>query len=142
MDPKNVIWENAISPVLIDWEGAGLINPTEEVINVALGWAGETEVLFRKNIFLSVINGYCNNGGCLNTHEIPDALNAVMGGYLGWLEFNMCRSLGSSEYDFEAQQLGLVETEMTFKKLHFLTSKIDYLIELLLRHTGNLQKDF
>jgi thiamine kinase-like enzyme len=58
-----VIWRDSTSPVLIDWEGAGLINPTEEVINVAMEWAGMTEILFRKNIFSAVIESYRNNGG-------------------------------------------------------------------------------
>lgn len=30
MDPKNVLWCNDTSPVLIDWEGAGFVNPTEK----------------------------------------------------------------------------------------------------------------
>src|SRR6185312_8848590 len=74
MDPKNVIWCDAVSPVLIDWEGAGLINPTEEVINVAMEWAGMTEILFRENIFISVINGYCGSNARINESEIHDAL--------------------------------------------------------------------
>ena len=133
MDPKNVIWRDPISPVLIDWEGAGLINPTEEVINVALEWAGMTEILFRKNIFSAVIEGYCNSGGWLVESEIHDALYGLIGGVLNWLEFNMFRSLDSSKYNIDIQRLGVEETEMTFKKLHFLHENIDYFIELLRR---------
>lgn len=131
MDPKNVIWRDSISPVLIDWEGAGLINPTEEVINVALEWAGMTEIQFRKDIFSAVIEGYCSSGACLVKSEIHDALYGLIGGVLNWLEFNMFRSLDSSKYDIDIQKLGIEETETTFKKLHFLHENIDYFIELL-----------
>lgn len=130
MDPKNVIWRDAVSPVLIDWESAGLINPTEEIINVAMEWAGMTEILFRENIFISVINGYCGSSGRLNESEIHDAIYGLIGGCLNWLEFNMFRSMGSSKYNIETQKLGITETEMTLKKLSFLASNIDYLIEL------------
>ncbi|OGT37557.1 MAG: hypothetical protein A3F11_02765 [Gammaproteobacteria bacterium RIFCSPHIGHO2_12_FULL_37_14] len=75
---KNVIWHDANSPILIDWEGAGLINPTEEIINVAMEWAGMTEILFRKNIFLSVIGGYCNAKGCMVEGEIQDAFYGLL----------------------------------------------------------------
>jgi len=133
MDPKNVIWRDPISPVLIDWEGAGLINPTEEVINVALEWAGMTEILFRKNIFSAVIEGYCNSGGCLVESEIHNALYGLIGGVLNWLEFNMFRSLESSKYNVDTRRVGIEETEMTFKKLNFLHENIDHFIELLRR---------
>jgi thiamine kinase-like enzyme len=32
MDPKNVLWHDDTSPVLIDWEGAGLANPTADIL--------------------------------------------------------------------------------------------------------------
>jgi thiamine kinase-like enzyme len=133
LDPKNVIWIDANHPILIDWEGIGLINPTEEIIYVAIEWAGITEKLFRKNIFLAVIESYCANGGHLVESEIQDALYGLMGGYLNWLEFNMFRSLDSSKYDSDTQKLGIEETEMTFKKLHFLSENIDHFIGLLHR---------
>lgn len=125
MDAKNVIWRDERSPVLIDWEGAGLINPTEEIINVAMEWAGMTETLFRKDIFIAVINGYRTKQGGIVTAEVEAAFHGLIGGCLNWLEFNMFRSIGSSEFNSEAQRLGMIETEMTLKKLSFLSQNID-----------------
>ena len=105
IDPKNVLWQDVTSPVLIDWEGVGLINPMEEIVNVAIEWAGMTELLCRDDIFLAIIAGYCNAGGCLNELEVGDALFGMMGGCLGWLEFNMYRSISSSGYDLETRRL-------------------------------------
>ena len=131
MDPKNVLWCDDTSPVLIDWEGAGLINPTAEVINVALEWAGMTDDLFKESIFLAVIEGYCNHGGSVIESDVYDALYGLIGGCLGWLEFNMCRSLDSTKFDVKAQKLGLEETEMTLTKLHFLAANIERFIQLI-----------
>jgi thiamine kinase-like enzyme len=127
MDPKNVIWRDANSPVLIDWEGAGLINPTAEIINVAMEWAGMTEVTFRENIFAAVISGYRANQGRIATEEVQAAIHGLMGGLLDWLEFNMFRSIDSSKFDTETQQLGVTETAMTLNKLHFISQNTQYL---------------
>ena len=131
MDPKNVLWCDDGSPVIIDWESAGLINPTEELIAVAIEWAGMTESLFRSNIFSAVINGYCNGGGHVNKREIPDAVYGLIGGCLGWLEFNMYRSLSSSMYDINIQKLGYQEVVLTLKKLNFLAQNMALLISLV-----------
>lgn len=133
MDPKNVLWRNDTSPVLIDWEGAGLINPSEEIINIAIEWAGMTEILFRENIFSAVIEGYCSRGGQIIETDLHDALYGLIGGCLSWLEFNMYRSLESSKYDVDAQKLGMEETKMTLKKLSFLAKNIDNFIQLVQR---------
>ncbi len=131
MDPKNVMWRNANSPLLIDWEGAGLINPTAEIINVAMEWAGMTEVTFRENIFAAVISGYRANQGRIATEEVQAAFHGLMGGLLDWLEFNMFRSIDSSKFDTETQQLGVTETAMTLNKLHFLSHHVGELIVLI-----------
>ncbi|MBA2711586.1 MAG: aminoglycoside phosphotransferase family protein [Tatlockia sp.] len=130
MDPKNVLWTDDTSPVLIDWEGAGLANPTAEIINVAIGWSGETELEFRENIFSAVIEGYRNSGGRLIKSDRGDAFHVLIGGYLAWLEFNMCRSLKSSKYNVNAQNVGIEETQLTLRKLNFLEENIDRFIKL------------
>ena len=131
IDPKNVLWCNDTSPVLIDWEGAGFVNPTEEIINVAMEWAGMTEILFRETIFSAVIEGYCNNSGHIIESEMHDALYGLIGNCLAWLEFNMSRSLDSKQFDSAAQKLGIEETEMTLKKLNFLAENVDRFQKLI-----------
>jgi thiamine kinase-like enzyme len=130
MDPKNVLWTDDTSPVLIDWEGAGLANPTAEIINVAIGWSGETELLFRENIFSAVIDGYCEGGGRMIKSDMRDGFCGLIGGYLAWLEFNMSRSLESSKYNVDARNVGIEETKLTLKKLNFLDENIDRFMKL------------
>ncbi|MBA3536167.1 MAG: aminoglycoside phosphotransferase family protein [Tatlockia sp.] len=131
MDPKNVLWFDVTSPVLIDWEGAGLANPTAEIINVALGWSGETEQMFRESIFSAVIEGYCKSGGRIIKSDMRVAFHGLIGGYLAWLEFNMSRSLESSNNYDDASKLGIKETKLTLKKLNFIDKNIDRFMKLL-----------
>lgn len=130
MDPKNVIWCDDTLPVLIDWEGAGLANPTAEIMNVAIGWSGETEPLFRKDIFSAIIDGYCKAGGYIIKDDMPDAFYRLIGGYLAWLEFNMTRSVDSSKYQVDIRNMSIEETLLTIKKLNFLSRNIDRFISL------------
>lgn len=39
MDQKNVLWDGE-TPIIIDWESAGLMNPYRELVEVALSWSG------------------------------------------------------------------------------------------------------
>jgi thiamine kinase-like enzyme len=40
LDQKNVLWDSENNPILIDWESARKLNPTYEIVNVALDWSG------------------------------------------------------------------------------------------------------
>ncbi len=128
LDPKNVLWADAKSPFLVDWESAGWINPTQELITVAIEWSGMTETQFNPDIFLAIIESYCQMGGKLIRDEIPHAVHALIGGYLNWLEFNVCRSLSSVIDD--AHLLGQQEVALTLRKLNFLQANILYFVEL------------
>ena len=40
LDPKNVLWRG-LSPMLIDWEAAGYVNPRRELLEALLYWADD-----------------------------------------------------------------------------------------------------
>jgi aminoglycoside phosphotransferase (APT) family kinase protein len=42
IDPKNVMWSND-KPIIIDWESAGYLNPSHELIVYALYWSDMNE---------------------------------------------------------------------------------------------------
>ncbi|WP_201378964.1 phosphotransferase [Ktedonobacter sp. SOSP1-85] len=116
LDQKNVLWRDDQTPYVIDWEAAGLINPTLELVGAALSWSGLVVGDVRKESFDAVIEAYRQVGG-----EIRDksevALHGLMGTWLGWLLFNMRRSLGESVEREEERDLGMRETSMTLKLL-------------------------
>jgi thiamine kinase-like enzyme len=118
---KNVIWSDATTPWLIDWEAAGLINPTMELISVALYWSGVELGSPAEDVFSSVVDGYVEAGGVIQDTGM-DALHGFMGTWLGWLLFNMRRSLGESVTSDAEQQLGIRETSTTLAILQLLAA--------------------
>ena len=55
---SNIIWQDKLTPIFIDWESAGLISPTIELIGAALNIAGIESAKILMNIFQAVIEGY------------------------------------------------------------------------------------
>ncbi len=116
---KNVIWQDERTPWLIDWEAAGLVNPTMELVSVALDWSGLATGVLREDTFASIMESYVEAGGIVRDAGI-DAIYGVMGIWLGWLLFNMRRSLGESIVDEEERQLGIQETPLAIARLRTL----------------------
>lgn len=119
LGPKNVIWQDDHTPWLIDWEAAGLVNPTMELVSVALDWSGLATGVLREDTFAAMMRSYVDAGGIVRDAGI-DALHGVMGIWLGWLLFNMRRSLGESIVDEEERQLGIRETPLAIARLRTL----------------------
>ncbi len=116
IDPKNVIWRDEHTPLLVDWEGAGLVNPTMELASVALDWSGLATETVREDTFNALVEGYIAAGGVVRTAGI-DALHGVMGVWLSWLSFNMQRSLGAAMNDEDERQMGIRETIQALSRL-------------------------
>ncbi|GAC1361329.1 MAG: hypothetical protein NVSMB44_14710 [Ktedonobacteraceae bacterium] len=119
LDQKNVLWPTSATPKIIDWEAAGLVNPTTELVSVALTWSGLAAGAVNKAIFTELIEAYLQAGGVLEDASL-DALHGLLGTWLGWLLFNMRRSLGESITTEDERQLGIRETMSTLAILRSL----------------------
>ncbi|GAC1357815.1 MAG: aminoglycoside phosphotransferase family protein [Ktedonobacteraceae bacterium] len=124
LDQKNVLWRNAVSPVVIDWEAAGLTNPTMDVVGAALSWSGQNVQPPREESFHALLEGYVTAGGIIHDPGII-ALHGVIGTWLGWLLFNMHRSLGESVNSEEERQVGVRETTRTLSTLRALAANAE-----------------
>jgi len=116
IDQKNVIWRDEHTPLLVDWESVGLVNPTMELASVALDWSGLAIEAVREDTFSALVEGYVAAGGVVRAAGI-DALHGVMGIWLGWLSFNMQRSLGEASSGEDERQIGIRETGLALLKL-------------------------
>ncbi|MBA2677987.1 MAG: aminoglycoside phosphotransferase family protein [Ktedonobacteraceae bacterium] len=121
LDQKNVIWQTPTAPKIIDWEAAGLINPAMELIGVALSWSGFVVGAPDKEIFTTLIDAYKQAGGTIQNTGL-DALHGLLGTWLGWLLFNMRRSLGESITSEDERRLGIRETINTLAILRSLAT--------------------
>ena len=124
LDQKNVIWQDVLSPVVIDWEASGLTNPSMDVVGAALYWSGQNVQPPREESFHALLEGYVKSGGVIHDSGIV-ALHGVIGNWLGWLLFNMHRSLGESVNSEEERQLGMRETTRTLSTLRALATNAE-----------------
>ncbi len=115
LDPKNVLWKND-KPVLIDWESAGYVNPMYDLVDTAVYWSEAKEGSIDKDRFLAFIKGYKSRSGEVRA-DWRSVLEKGYEGKLGWLEYNLKRSLGLECTDIEEQSLGTEQVFETIKTL-------------------------
>jgi thiamine kinase-like enzyme len=117
LDPKNVLWDDNRVPILIDWEAAGPVHPTYELVEVALYWSNFESEKLSKAAFCALINTYQEHGGVIQANW-ADVLNYGFCGKLDWLAYNIRRSLGLESADDKEQELGTSEVIRTIKGLN------------------------
>ncbi|SRR5579871_462873 len=122
LDQKNVLWRDGTTFAIIDWEAAGLINPTRELADVALAWSGQTVGEPSEAAFRAVIDGYRLAGGAL-ADSAYDALYSCLGNALEWLEFNLRRTLNDASTPDE-QAIANAEIPKTLTMLQTLAENI------------------
>ncbi len=86
LDPKNVLWRG-LSPVLIDWEAAGYVNPRRELLEVLLYWADDGAgglVAANAEALLAAYREHMPTDGCW-----ADVFAAGRGNTLQWLAHSM-----------------------------------------------------
>jgi len=116
LDQKNVLWDENLVPIIIDWEAAGMINPTQELIDVALYWSGFESGNLSKDAFSTIISNYQKHGGMICDNWV-DVLNSGFQGKLGWLAYNIRRSLRLECTDDTEQELGTIEVLKTIQAI-------------------------
>jgi len=129
LDPKNVLW-NKDKPVLIDWESAGYINPMHDLIETALYWSEDETGNIDKERFFTFINGYKERYGEDQTDWSTVLENGFLG-KLGWLEYNLKRSLWIECSDEEEQIMGTIQALETLKEIRDYAEKISTLVDWL-----------
>ncbi|MEW8994355.1 phosphotransferase [Clostridium sp.] len=115
LDSKNVMWSKG-KPIIIDWEAAGYVNPMAELIETAIYWSENEIGNINKEKFLAFICGYKNIYGALNANWKVVLFNGFLG-KLGWLEYNLKRSLGIECSDEEEQNLGTTQVIETINSI-------------------------
>ena len=92
LDQKNVLWDDRDRPVIIDWERAGRLNPTYEIIQAALDWSGAASEL-RPGLFRRILEAYQDAGGAFDVEAMEASLDYIAGEWLIWLLYAVGLSL-------------------------------------------------
>lgn len=109
LDQKNVLWDDSDNPILIDWESARKLNPTYEIVNVALDWSGITAQL-DKTLFRKMIDAYKAAGGIIDEDILEAAFYGVLGNCINWMVYNIQRAC--NEEDPEQQSMGIEQVAL------------------------------
>lgn len=113
-DHKNVLWDTAGDPILIDWESARRINPTYEIVVEALDWSGITST-FHPGLFEKMISSYSEAGGVVEHDTLRASFDCVLGDWLNWLMFNVGRSLDME--DAEEREIGAEQVDLSLSAI-------------------------
>lgn len=121
IDPKNVLWQDKLSPILIDWESVGYINSTEDLLTVALNW-GSLDLRFNIDNYLAVVKGYYASGRIIDATQVEQAFNNIIGNMLSWLEYNISRAIKSESYSMDTLKISVQEINKTLGTMHFVAA--------------------
>ncbi len=124
LDPKNVMWDSQGEPCLIDWEGAGLVSPSVELLDVALNWSGQRIGPPKRDVFEAVLASYLVVRPSTQI-QASVAMACCLGGWLHWLHYNARRSLGDTDAGNDERALGAREAETTLGTLRRLAAGIE-----------------
>ncbi len=121
LDQKNVLWRNAQSPILIDWESAGLTNPVLDIVGLAFNWAGWPLTYPEETALAACLSGYRSiYRANIDSKAKIAALHGVLGNLLGWLEFNIRRSINETIFTADERALGQNEVITALSGLQML----------------------
>lgn len=130
LDQKNVLWGDRQNPILIDWERAQYLNPTYEIITVALKWSGMATSL-HTSLFLQMLQDYLGAGGTIDITLLKAAFHGILGTELYWMIYNIQRSC--KEDNIQDQQRSLEIIPSILKNLIELEDRMFKLINLIER---------
>jgi aminoglycoside phosphotransferase (APT) family kinase protein len=121
LDQKNVLWTDD-NPRIIDWEGVHKLNPTREIVSVALDWSGLQSSTIDLEVMGSILHAYKNAGGIINRGAIVPAFWYIVGSWLNWLTYNIERSFEAEGIFENERKLGSEQVHKTIRLLEHLVS--------------------
>ena len=130
LDTRNVLWKTSSSPIVIDWESAGWVNPTMDLLGSAMAFSISERTRMIWDLFKAVILGYRSVSSTV-LGNFKDAFYGVMGVWLGWLEYNLRRYLGECTKDRDEQRLGAWEAMNTLLSFQFIMTIKEKVIETM-----------
>ncbi len=133
LDHKNVLWDAAGDPLVIDWESARRINPTYELLLEALDWSGIT-AHFATRPFVAFLEAYLDAGGRIIANEIMAVADAIQATWVEWLLFNVGRAVGI--HDPHQRAVGLTQVDLSVSTLLRMEKHAPRLTEIALRYAS------
>jgi hypothetical protein len=123
-----VLWDDTGRPLIIDWESARPLNPTQELLQTALEWSGISRQ-FNPQLFRAFLCAYQQAGGVIESDYVEPALRLVIGDWLIWLMYVVDRSAIAA--DPVKRKRGADQFDMVFQTLMRLQDKFMELLSMV-----------
>lgn len=134
LDQKNVLWDSNDNPIIIDWEAARKLDPTQEILEAGLNWCGLHAGHFDKNLFKDFISTYVKSDGHIENTTVYSAFLAIENNLIHWLVHNLENSLNSRSAPQEEQKQYVEQVHISLEAI----TKIERLIPELISLVKNL----
>ena len=125
--PNNVIWQKHHTPIIIDWELAGPIHPTVDLLGGAFDWSLVTSDEMSSDRFKAFTKAYFAADG--QVERVTDAFFGLMGIWFSWMEFNLKRFVDQKSKAQKA--LGEREVLHTLTAFHTVYPEREAWLEML-----------
>jgi thiamine kinase-like enzyme len=112
MDLKNTMVKDGVLYV-IDWEDAGCINPTEELINTALSWSGLHNKEVKEDLFREFIKSYKSESN-LRIENIDEGFMVCLSYWVNWVKFNIKQLIENESNETAKQEIILTIKVMKY----------------------------
>lgn len=136
MHSLNVLWDEQNQPYIIDWETAGLMDPTLEVVGYGIEWGGIIQGAFNKNNTQKLFQQYKKEiKRSMDEHQITQSFYGWIGHcVMGWTEFNIRRMLGLTSQDEQEHRIGshIINSKMV-KCIQYIEHNEEMLLNLALQ---------
>jgi thiamine kinase-like enzyme len=129
-DQKNFMVTSEGRLLLVDWDAAGPINPRHEIAKECLNWAGAHVGMPDQRLAQALLAGYRRAGGDYSSPR-PSDFGEFVCDMLGWLEFNVRRTLGERLQDASDRSLGETQARMVLAKLPRIPRSIPSWVRML-----------
>lgn len=133
LDHKNILWDEAGAPLLIDWESARRLNPSYELLLEALDWGGIT-AHFNARPFTTILRAYVDAGGVIAKDMIPASSDAIQGAWVSWLLYNVGRAVGLK--DTRQRAIGSGQVDLVLSALLRMEKQKDRLTEIAMQYAS------
>jgi len=131
LDPKNVLWDAQDNYYIIDWEYAGLINKTKDVISTAIYWSLKPDFKIDLNSLVSFIKQYeINSTTPLNRQEIEAAFYGLLADWLLWVELNF-RRIVNDTLSTDERNLGIKEATRSLRAIPIVLGQFTEIVAMI-----------
>ncbi len=127
---NNVVWLSNEVHYIIDWESAGLINRTKDVINTAIYWSINSAHAIDLEKFAAFIDTYQQEAAAINSYLCDASIYSLLIDWIHWLDINI-RRLVDDKTSVQERVLSTEQAHNTLSAIPIVLSQLPEMINTI-----------